>query len=176
MNEIWKDIKGYEGRYQVSNLGRVWSIISQKYLVGGTNHGGYHSVQLTAKNGKMKREYVHRLVALAFIPNPLGLPQVNHKDENKDNNSVDNLEWCTAKYNNNYGTCRERAKMHRSYAHYGNHPQAIPVVCVETGEEFSCAKEAGDKLHLDNSSISKCCKGKAKTCGGYHWRFAKEVS
>lgn len=120
MEEIWRDIEGYEGLYQVSNLGRVRSldrIVQQlnrwgKYqsrsypgcvLNPGVTHDNYQSVSLT-RQGKSASYSVHRLVAQAFIPNPDNLPQVNHKDENLSNNCVDNLEWCTAKYNSNYGT------------------------------------------------------------------------
>ena len=105
--EVWKDIVHYEGIYKVSNFGRIWSIHKQDYKTTHTKDNGYMFVQLY-KNGKMYNEYVHRLVALAFIPNQNNLPQVNHKDEDKSNNYVGNLEWCTAKYNNNYGTCRKR--------------------------------------------------------------------
>ena len=94
IKEIWKDCKGYEGKYQVSNLGRVWSIGSQKYLKGSYDKDGYIQVYLTAKNGKVKMEKVYRLVALVFLDNPNNYPQVNHKDKNKQNNCVDNLEWC----------------------------------------------------------------------------------
>ena len=85
-------------------MGRVWSVKGQKYLNGTVAKNGYVYVHLTALNGKRKKERLHRLVALAFIDNPEGLSQVNHIDENKLNNAVDNLEWCSAKYNANYGT------------------------------------------------------------------------
>ena len=114
--EIWKDIKDYEGYYQVSNLGRIKSlsriqingrnnrtfIRKEKLLVLKPNVYGYFRISL-CKNSKIKTFQVHRLVAEAFIPNPNNLPCVNHKDENKGNNRVDNLEWCTHRYNNNYG-------------------------------------------------------------------------
>ena len=101
MEEVWVDIEGYEGLYQISNLGRVWSVKSNIYLKGGII-SNYISVGLY-KDRHYKNFHIHRLVAKAFIPNPLNLPQVNHKDEDKFNNRVDNLEWCTAKYNSNYG-------------------------------------------------------------------------
>ena len=101
MEEIWADIEGYEGLYQISNLGRVWSIRKEIYRKVGLI-GPYLSVSLT-KDGHYDTFTIHRLVAKAFIPNPLDLPQVNHKDENPLNNCVDNLEWCDAKYNCNYG-------------------------------------------------------------------------
>ena len=101
MEEIWADIEGYEGLYQISNLGRVWSIRKEIYMKGGLV-SDYYGVSLT-KDGHYDTFSIHRLVAKAFIPNPLNLPQVNHKDEDKFNNRVDNLEWCDAKYNSNYG-------------------------------------------------------------------------
>lgn len=112
LNEIWKDIPYYDGLYQISNYGRIKSFCKgdEQYKVQHDNGRGYLSVKLY-KNGKMKNEYVHRLVALTFIPNPNGLPQVNHKDEDKQNNHVDNLEWCDARYNNTYGTARQRSVM-----------------------------------------------------------------
>lgn len=100
--EIWKDIQGYEGLYQVSNLGRVKSLYKGgTILKGSVNNRGYHIVMLY-KGGKYKHLLIHRLVAQAFISNPQKLPQVNHKDEDKFNNSVSNLEWCTNIYNNLY--------------------------------------------------------------------------
>lgn len=105
--QIWKEIPNYEGKYQVSNTGRVRSLNygrtgKTKVLKQSTNKGGYKNIVLY-KDGKLKGYSVHRLVALAFIPNPLNLPQVNHKDENPSNNAVWNLEWCTPKYNSTYG-------------------------------------------------------------------------
>ena len=105
MKEIFKDIKNYEGLYQVSNLGRVYSVRNNKILKPKLNKYGYLSVNLKYKGSRVTKS-IHRLVGEAFIPNPNDLPQVNHKDEDKTNNCVDNLEWCTAKYNHNYGTCR----------------------------------------------------------------------
>lgn len=118
--ELWAEVKGYDGRYIVSNFGNVKSV--ERDVLGKNNivkhhkgkdlkqffrHRGYHTVYLT-KCGKTKKYYVHRLVAEAFIPNPGNLPQINHKDENKINNYVENLEWCTAQYNALYGTRLER--------------------------------------------------------------------
>lgn len=111
MIEIWKDILGYEGLYQVSNLGNVRSLNYRrsgktKLLKQGTDNG-YKRVELS-KNGKKKKYWVHRLVAIAFISNPNNYKEVNHKDEDKSNNNVNNLEWCTREYNNNYGTRNKR--------------------------------------------------------------------
>ena len=109
--EIWKDIPGYEGLYEVSNKGRVRSFHYGKERIMKliSNSVGYYKISLF-KGGLYKRMYVHRLVAQAFIPNPDELKEVNHKDENPGNNSVDNLEWCDHKYNMKYGTARERAR------------------------------------------------------------------
>ena len=112
MIEEWRDIEGFEGVYQVSNMGglkRIWlrGRMNVKALKPNINQDGYCSVGLY-KNGRCKTMLLHRIVAQAFLPNPSCLPQVNHKDENKQNNAVDNLEWCDAKYNCNYGTWRQQ--------------------------------------------------------------------
>ena len=103
-----KDIQGYEGLYAVTSCGKIWSYRSKKFINIRKNRGGYLVVNLS-KNGKNTTYQVHRLVAKAYIPNPDDLPQINHKDENKEHNYVNNLEWCTAKYNSNYGTRNQRA-------------------------------------------------------------------
>ena len=114
MIEEWRPIEGYEGLYEVSNIGRVRSVDrfyyrlhKGKVLSPTKDRYGYLTVTLNC-NGKSKTIKIHRLVAQAFLPNPDNLPQVNHKDEDKTNNNVDNLEWCTAKYNVNFGTRQER--------------------------------------------------------------------
>lgn len=126
-NEIWKDINGWEGLYQISNYGRVKSL--SKYLYNGygyfwskekimkltNNQDGYLRIHLR-NNGKRKVYSVHRLVAEAFIPNPNNLPEVNHKDEDTSNSKVDNLEWCTSKYNSNYGNhCKNLSNSLKDY-------------------------------------------------------------
>ena len=114
IEEIWRPVVGYEGLYEVSNIGRVRSLDrfyyrlhKGKVLSPTKDRYGYLTVTLNC-NGKSKTIKIHRLVAQAFLPNPDNLPQVNHKDEDKTNNNVDNLEWCTAKYNVNFGTRQER--------------------------------------------------------------------
>ena len=184
--ENWKDIENYEGFYQVSNLGRVRSLERDIYYPNGTVHHlkekilasnldrhGYQYVNLY-KNGEGKKMLVHRLVAMAFIPNPENNPQVNHKDENPLNNFVENLEWCTASYNTNYGTRNERMIQNRRSYKLGNHPQAKSVFCEELNKTFDCAKRAGEELGIDVSSIVKVCKAKAKIAGKLHWKYADD--
>lgn len=99
VQEVWKDIKGYPN-YQISNLGNVWSVKRQRKLNPFINNRGYKAINIIAANGKRKGELIHRLVALAFIDNPEGKPEVNHIDKNKENNNVENLEWVTHGENN----------------------------------------------------------------------------
>ena len=120
--EIWKDIKEYEGLYQISNFGRVKSLHGkEKFLKLHLKPDGYMQVVL-CKNYKTTSRLVHRFVAEAFVPNPNNLVQVNHKDENKTNNYVENLEWCTPSYNVNYGT-RNKQCMNK---------RGTPTKCIET--------------------------------------------
>ena len=161
MIEELKDIKDYEGLYAITRDGRVWSYKSKKFLKPRLVRG-YHQVDLY-KDKKVKSYLIHRLVAEAFIPNPENKQQVNHLDEDKSNNCVDNLEWCDAKYNTNYGTRNERAAKKLS----------IPIYCEELNKIFDGARQAARELGLDNSNIIKCCKGKYKTTGGYHFRYAE---
>lgn len=164
--EIWKDIKGYEGLYQASNLGRVKSFHtnfnSKGYLKPRLSKDGYYSVTLY-KNGKSKQFKVHRLVAEAFVPNSDNLPQVNHKDENKLNNNVDNLEWCTAKYNINYGEgAKIRMKKIKSKL-------SKPVHCIDTDEIYESAIEAERQTGIQH--ISEVCSGKRESAGGMWWEY-----
>lgn len=150
-----KDIK--QGLYAITEDGQVWSYQSNRFLKLSDNGQGYLKVNL----GRGDQRYIHRLVAEAFIPNPFGYEFVNHKDENKSNNSVSNLEWCDRDYNNNYGTRNERmAKAKRT-----------PVYCIELDKVFEGVKIAGEELGICRSSIGKCCNGKQQTAGGYHWRY-----
>jgi len=110
MQEIWKDIEGYEGLYQVSNLGNVKSIKNNIIKKPSKLPKGYLQICLN-KNGKLKYISIHRLVAQAFIPNPNNLPCVNHKDCNPQNNNINNLEWCTYKENNSYKNHRLKSNI-----------------------------------------------------------------
>ncbi|MCO7126642.1 NUMOD4 motif-containing HNH endonuclease [Sporolactobacillus shoreicorticis] len=117
MIEIWRNIKDYEGLYQVSNCGRVKRLSNNRQMkekiLRSVKHGrGYLKIGLH-KNGSQKDYFIHRLVAQAFIINPINLPEVNHRDENKHNNNISNLEWCSSKYNANYGTRNERCHLYK---------------------------------------------------------------
>lgn len=160
-NELFMDIKGYEDRYQVSTDGRVWSIISQRYLKPIETKNGYLVVHLTAKNGKKKLEYIHRLVALTFIDNPGRYPEVNHKDENKHNNNVENLEWCNRSYNNTYGNRMKNIR--KPVAQYDKNNNLINV--------YPSITEASRQVQLSISGISQCCNNIKKSLGGFRWKF-----
>lgn len=156
MVEEWKDIEGYEGLYMVSNFGRVVSLQGRnpRVMKLGMTHKGYLHVGLQ-KNKQHKTIVVHRLVARAFIPNPDNLPQVNHKDECKTNNRVDNLEWCTDKYNHNYGTYIERQRNFQ--------PRNTPVLMFDLNgnfeKEFISAREAAREMNTSHALICHCCEG-----------------
>lgn len=159
--EEWKDIKGYEGLYQVSNLGRVKSFKFNRERLLKLRFTGRYYQMILYKNKSCKSYYIHRLVAEMFISNPDNLPFVNHKDENKQNNCVDNLEWCTQKYNINYGTSlKKRIDL-----------MGKPVICMETGKRYKSALEAGKQIGINYKHICDCCRGRRKTTGGYHWEY-----
>lgn len=173
MEEIFKDIEGFEGLYQISNLGRVKSINynktrKEKILKYRKHRYGYLMVVLF-KDGKRKEILVHRLVAQAFLPNPDNLPQVNHKDENKTNNCVENLEFCDAKYNSNYGTRNERVA--KSLTGVYNTKKSKPVMCIETGVIYPSTNEVQRQLGFSRGNISQCCNGKKNTSYKYHWKY-----
>ena len=165
MKEIWKDIKDYEGHYQVSNLSRVKSIKfgKERILKPVTDRHGYLLVSLW-KNNKQKTYKVHRLVAEAFIPNPYNLPQVNHKDENPLNNNVNNLEWCNSKYNCNFGTRIERISKRRS--------KTVLQYDLEGNfiREWQSTRECG-RNGYDQGHVAACCQGKLKKHKDSIWRY-----
>ena len=169
--EIWKDIEGYEGLYQISNLGNVKSLNynktgKERILTPQKNNKSYLKVGL-CKQAKSKTYKIHRLVAQAFLPNQNNLPQVNHKDEDKQNNAASNLEWCTNKYNSNYGTRNKRV----AESNINNPKRSKQVLCVENGVIYPSTMELQRQLGLPQQNISHCCNGKRKTCGGFHWCY-----
>jgi len=170
MQEIWKDIKGYEGLYQVSDVGNIKSLNynktkQEKNLKFGIDTSGYRVVNLF-KNGKPKMYTVHKLVAITFIPNPNDYPIINHKDENRRNNNIDNLEWCTYKYNLNYGERNKKVKQNMKEKEKKNGQiKRKKVTCITTGEIFKSVTEASMKTNAYSTTISQCCKGKRKHAG-----------
>ncbi len=163
MLEIWKDIEGYEGLYQVSNLGNVKSLGNggsnasrEKLLKTHKNQKGYLRVRL-CKEGKTKNHLIHRLVAVEFIENPNNYSQLNHRDEDKTNNQVTNLEWCDCLYNINYGTRNQRISKQ--------------VLCLETGVVYPSLSEAARQLGFSFSTISSACNGRYKRAYGFHWKY-----
>lgn len=167
MIEIWKDIKQYENIYQVSNLGRIKSLLfnKEKLLKTRIHSKGYELVNLKGKTFK-----VHRLVAQAFIPNTNNYNEINHKDENKLNNCVNNLEWCNRKYNCNYGSLPKNVanRFSKKIVLIDEMSKYKPIVV------FPSAMEAERLMNIDHSSIIKCCKGKIKQAGGFIWKYADE--
>lgn len=154
-----RDIQGYEGLYGITSCGRVWNYKSQKFLKPA-NRKGYLIVCL-CKDGIKEMYFIHRLVADAYIPNPDHKPQVNHKDEDKTHNYINNLEWTTAGENYNYGTRTERIAKALFKA----------VYCVELDKTFDSMNEAERQTNINHGSISSCCKGNRSTAGGYHWSY-----
>ena len=186
MEEIWKDIEGYEGCYQISTMGRIKSIdryvprkngklqhVHGRIMIPFDNGTGYKQVYL-CKNGKTKVHYVHRLVALHFIENPNNFLEINHKDEDKTNNCVDNLEWCTREYNINYGTINIRKS--QKQLNDKNKSKVVLQYSLDGTfiKEWKSTKDVQRNLGFDNSHISKCCRNIIKTSYGYIWKYKNE--
>ena len=179
--EVWKDVVGYEGLYEVSDLGRVrsWYRTLRNRVLTKREEPYYprlhscHSRHLAVwlyKNGTSRRWLVHRLVAMAFLPNPDNLPFINHKDEIPYNNNVDNLEWCTPAYNNSYGTIKERM----SKALLNRPDMSMVVIRIDKyghKKEYVSMQEAARQNGLNQPNIWKCCNGIHHTCGGYKWTY-----
>lgn len=191
MKEIWKPIENYEGLYEVSNHSRVRSLdwYQTRYSRNGKeyltlhrgrilktrlNPSGYPYVNLY-KDGVMTSKVLHRLVAIAFIPNPDNLPCINHKDENPANPSISNLEWCTYSYNTRYGTGTKRQV--EAFKRSGGNCKK--VLCVETGEIFRSCREAADFAGVTPQAVNMALKHKnrCKRAGGYTFVYVddKEV-
>lgn len=164
MDEIWKRIKDYEDLYEVSDWGSVRNCQTGLVLKPYINSCGYKNVKLY-KAGKRKRFSVHRLVAEAFIPNPKNLPQVNHKNEDKTDNRVENLEWCTNKYNHNYGTRTERAAKSKSKKIYQYNLKGL--LCGVWPSGVVCEDITG----FDRRKIYCCCNGTRNKHKGFKWSY-----
>lgn len=159
----WEEAVPIEGfpKYRVDRYGNVYN--SRKELLKqSVTRNGYLRVSLNNEATKHKRFLVHRLVALAFIPNKNNLPQINHIDRDKKNNNVNNLEWCSPLENLMHSHVIEKASLAKEQ----------PVRCITTGKIYSSIKEATQKLGLPHSNIIACCKGRRRTCGGMKWEYA----
>ena len=173
-NEIWKDVKDYEGLYAVSNLGRIKRVVGKgckkERIIKPNLVRGYCQVRLS-KDGIVKSLYLHRVILEAF--NPIeGMDKLdcNHRDENKENNCLNNLEWLSHKENVNYGTRNERAA-----AKLKNNPKISEVVrCLDDKRLYPSMKEASRQTGINIASISACCRGKRKSAGGKHWMLEED--
>lgn len=182
MQEVWKDIEGYEGLYQISNCGRVKSLNYRRHgypqiLVPKENNSGRLWIEL-ARDREKRCFLIHRLVAQAFIPNPNGYAEINHKDENPHNNVADNLEWCNRQYNVSY--------------YYQRHPNGPTKCCSErygNRKKLPIEQRSADgvvvriwknsreiflETGMSDWSISECCRGNRNTAYGYYWQYANE--
>ena len=171
MEEIWKPIKDYEGLYEVSNFGRIKTLsryirnrkMPEKIKKLEKDRYGYLRIELS-KNKIRKKYLVHRLVAQAFIPNNNNLPCINHKDENKSNNIVNNLEWCDYLYNNLYND-----KQKKNWVKVKQLDENNNIINI-----FESLTEASKNTNIIQCEISNCLNNRQKTAGGYYWQYYKE--
>ena len=178
--EVWKDIKGYDGDYMVSNYGRVWSRKSNR-LIGFDTTLGYRAISIDDK-----KIYIHRLVAEAFIPNPNNLPEIDHIDTDKTNNVWTNLRWVDRKENLNNPITIERFKesnkgkvteqMYDALRKINNVKVDAYTADGKYVDTYDSMKIAGECLGVDKTSVSACCRGIQKTTGGYTFRYANSVA
>lgn len=160
MIEHWRPIKGFEGKYEISSLGKVKSIgtyntCKKGIMIPMVDTSGYEHVRLYSGD-KVIDKSVHRLVAETFLPNPDNLKYVNHKDEDRRNNSIDNLEWCTNRYNITYSLGKKVIQLSK---------EGIQL------RAFNSIAEASKEFNIPTTNISKCCKGIRKSAGNFIWRY-----
>lgn len=168
--EIWRDIPDYEGRYQVSNLGRIKSFNYRnpkgKIVKGFIAKDGYERIALW-NHCKSRKYQIHRLVALAFLPNPYNYPIINHKNEIRNDNRVENLEWCTYSYNATYGMAVERNIKNK----------IKPIIRINkkdgTEREYISINEAARQNGIISQNIVACLKGRRKSAGMFYWKYKK---
>lgn len=178
--EEWRYIDSMkDNAYMVSSYGRVKSMNYnktgvEKIMKQRQDKDGYYTVCLVDKNGKSSPRKVHRLVAMAFIENPNDLPMVNHKDENKGNNYVENLEWCDATYNNTYRNRHENAGKTNRISFLGSSTpfRSKPIYCHQNNKFYSSQTQAGVQLNLHDGIISKVVRGLQESTGGYTFEYA----
>lgn len=175
---IWKDVIGFEGLYIVNKHGEIRSVdhyvkcnTGRRLVKGKTikpcDRGNGYPFVTMGKNGKQYNMSIHRVVAMAFLPNPENLPEVNHKDTNSFNFDLDNLEWCDRKYNNNYA----------NRAYKSGEKRRRRVEQIKDGfviRVWNSLSEIGKECKLSIGNISECCNGRRNSVGGYNWRFKEE--
>ena len=196
--ETWKDIPNYEDIYEISTRGYIKSISrwrdngksgylqKEKYMTPHVTKKGYLAIDLY-KDKKRKKYLVHRLIAETFIPNPNNYPCVNHKDGNKLNNDINNLEWCTQQYNMkeaarlgllNLWCDKLFGKDHPNYKFRGKWKTQKPIYQFDINgvfiKRYNSSQEANRETDINASHISECCNNKRKTAGGFIWKFEKE--
>jgi hypothetical protein len=180
MNKEWREVPGYGGEYIVSNNGEVRSLFcghgtrwkcGERTLTQGVDWKGYKKVTI-CKNGHTKRVFVHRLVAEAFLEKPQGKNIINHKDGNKQNNNVDNLEWCTDSENQIHSYRVLGNKKPKWLMDLLKEKSSKPVRCIETGIEYPSISEAARSVGVKTDThIGEVCRGEAHKASGYHWEF-----
>ena len=187
MTEIWRDIKDYEGLYQISNLGRVRSLdryakhsrggnmlIKGKILKPTINSNDYYVVNLS-KNGVEIINYIHRLVAEAFVLNPENKPEVDHINTNRTDNRIENLRWATDEEQANNSLTKEHNSNAKKGKYGKEHPRSKPVLQFDLNgnfiKEWECATQVEKELGISHCHICQCCQNKRKSAGGYIWKY-----
>ena len=181
---VFKEIEGFPS-YLIGNNGSVFSKKSNRFLKPVMQKNGYKHIELSNEGGP-KQFAVHRLVAMAFVPNPNNYPIINHKDQNKGNNVSNNLEWCTYKYNSNYADCQKRKAANINYFSekqianrktFKNRNGKKTAQLTTSGElvaHFPSSMEAFRSTGINPSHIQECCRGKRRTAGGFVWSYKEE--
>lgn len=172
VTETWKDVENFEGLYRISNLGRIYSLTRDVYMKGKCNNRKYRQITLT-NNKKQHYFLLHRLVAMHFIDNPQNLPQVNHIDEDKENNAVDNLEWCTNLYNCQHGTRNTRVRNSEGYIKaLEERKRKVIGLSVNSDVEIKLNGIINAKmLGFLPGKIIDCCQGKCEIYRGFKWEY-----